>query len=151
MSKCSELCNQIKDKIDSVSGLDDDYTYEWLLSLLSATNYTVNNIINYVNKDNLNETCFKECEPDVGKLDKLLIKYHIIPGYLGYDYIKTILELDILNTGYRMQDIYKLLSEKYNVTVSSVERAIRHLLSISDIHKPNKQALYLLNLEYKGV
>lgn len=30
MSKCSKKCNEIKQKIDNISGLDDDFVYDWL-------------------------------------------------------------------------------------------------------------------------
>lgn len=152
MSKCSKKCNEIKDKINTINGLDDDYIYEWLNRLDSVTDAIISIINNYADRNKLNGTCFKEDEKDISKVDKLLIKHNIVPGYLGYNYIKTILEFDMLNSEYHynIQDIYKIIAEKYETTSSSIERAIRHILTKSDIHKPNKQSLYLLQLEYEG-
>lgn len=33
MSKVSKKINEIKDKLDSISGLDDDYVYSWIESI----------------------------------------------------------------------------------------------------------------------
>lgn len=33
MSKVSKKINKIKDKLDSISGLDDDYVYNWIESI----------------------------------------------------------------------------------------------------------------------
>ncbi|HCC04021.1 MAG TPA: hypothetical protein DEP51_04095 [Clostridiales bacterium] len=59
MSRCSKKCNEIKQKIDSISGLDDDYIYGNLLALESQVNVIVNSIEKYADKDILNGTCFK--------------------------------------------------------------------------------------------
>lgn len=59
MSKCSKKCNEIKKKIDSISGLDDDFVYDWLKSLDNITNAIVGIIDNYVDRNELNGTCFK--------------------------------------------------------------------------------------------
>lgn len=59
MSKCSKKCNEIKKKIDSISGLDDDYIYGNLLTLESQVNVIVNSIEKYSDKDILNGSCFK--------------------------------------------------------------------------------------------
>ena len=37
MSKCSVKCNEIKNKINTINGLDDDCVYEWLNRLDSVT------------------------------------------------------------------------------------------------------------------
>ena len=62
MSRCSKKCNEIKAKIDSISGLDDDWVYGNLLALESQVDVIVNSIIKYADEDNLNGTCFKRKE-----------------------------------------------------------------------------------------
>lgn len=59
MSKCSKKCNEIKEKIDSISGLDDDVIYKWLLAFENITDAMVNTIKDYTNLDEFNGTCFK--------------------------------------------------------------------------------------------
>lgn len=59
MSKCSKKCNEIKEKIDSISGLDDDVIYKWLLAFENITDAMVNTIKDYTNLDKFNGTCFK--------------------------------------------------------------------------------------------
>ena len=60
MSKCSKKCNEIKAKIDSISGLDDDYIYDWLKRLDNVTDAIVSFINDYADRDELNGTCFKK-------------------------------------------------------------------------------------------
>ncbi len=60
MSKCSKKCNEIKQKIDSISGLDDDYVFHRLTQLEKITNKIVNEIDSYANLDELNGTCFNK-------------------------------------------------------------------------------------------
>lgn len=152
MSKCSKKCNEIVEKINSISGLDDDIIYDWLIRLENVTDSIVDIIDNYADINELNGTCFKEDKKDMNKTDKLLIKHNIVPGYLGYNYIKTILESNLLNADYKkITDIYQSIAKVYNTTSGSVERTIRTILSKSDIYrKSNKQSLYLLQLEYEG-
>ena len=88
----------------------------------------------------------------MNKLDLLLINHKIIPGYLGYSYIKDILNnyTDLCNVG--ITPIYKEVARKFNATWTGVERAIRHALSKSDLEiKQNKSALAYLILEYEGM
>ena len=59
MSKCSKKCNEIKEKIDSISGLDDDVIYKWLLAFENITDAMVNTIKDYADLDEFNGTCFK--------------------------------------------------------------------------------------------
>lgn len=59
MSKCSKKCNEIKQKIDSISGLDDDYVYECLKEMENIVNAIVDILDNYDDSDKLNGTCFK--------------------------------------------------------------------------------------------
>lgn len=62
MSRCSKKCNEIKAKIDSISGLDDDVVESNLLILEYITNMIVGNIEKYADEDELNGTCFKRKE-----------------------------------------------------------------------------------------
>lgn len=62
MSRCSKKCNEIKAKIDSISGLDDDDddVYEYLCMLENITNGVVIIIKDYADRDELNGTVFKD-------------------------------------------------------------------------------------------
>lgn len=60
MSKCSKKCNEIKTKIDSISGLDDDWVYGNLLELEKYVTKVVDSINKYADEDELNGTCFKK-------------------------------------------------------------------------------------------
>lgn len=60
MSKCSKKCNEIEAKIDSISGLDDDWVYGNLLALESQVDVIVSSIKKYADEDELNGTCFKK-------------------------------------------------------------------------------------------
>ena len=62
MSKCSKKCNEIKQKIDNISGLDDEYVYNWLITLDSITKSITSIIEAYANSDELNGTCFNKKE-----------------------------------------------------------------------------------------
>ena len=59
MSKCSKKCNEIKEKIDSISGLNDEVIYKWLLAFENITDAMVNTIKDYDDLDEFNGTCFK--------------------------------------------------------------------------------------------
>lgn len=59
MSKCSEKCNEIKAKIDSISGLDDEFVYNQLIAIEHFVNLRVDRIEKYADEDKLNGTCFK--------------------------------------------------------------------------------------------
>ena len=54
MSKCSKKCNEIKEKIDSISGLDDDVIYKWLLAFENITDAMVNTVKDYADLDEFN-------------------------------------------------------------------------------------------------
>ena len=58
MSRCSKKCNEIKAKIDSISGLDDGVVYSKLLILEYIVNMIVYDIEKYADEDELNGTCF---------------------------------------------------------------------------------------------
>ena len=70
MSRCSKKCNEIKEKIDSISGLDDDYVYSWLKSLESVTSSIVGFINTYADRNELNGTFFKD-EIDIDSIEEL--------------------------------------------------------------------------------
>lgn len=55
MSKCSKKCNEIKQKIDGISGLDDDFVYKTLCNIESM----IELVEIYADMDELNGTCFK--------------------------------------------------------------------------------------------
>lgn len=59
MSRCSKKCNEIKAKIDSISGLDDNYVYKYLCMLENITDGIVIIIKDYADRDELNGTVFK--------------------------------------------------------------------------------------------
>ena len=59
MSKCSKKCNEIKEKIDSISGLNDEVIYKWLLAFENITDAMVNTVKDYADLDEFNGTCFK--------------------------------------------------------------------------------------------
>lgn len=86
------------------------------------------------------------------KIDELLIKHRILPGYKGYSYIKYILKnekQDISNM--KIINLYNKVAEEFNTTGSRVERCLRHIFSKSDlIGKVNKVKLALLQIEYQG-
>ena len=58
MSRCSKKCNEIKAKIDSISGLDDNTVYDWLKRLDNVTEAIVDIIDDYADRNELNGTCF---------------------------------------------------------------------------------------------
>lgn len=60
MSRCSKKCNEIKEKIDSISGLDDGIVYDWLQRLDNVTSAIVKIIEDYADRQDLNGTCFKK-------------------------------------------------------------------------------------------
>ena len=62
MSRCSKKCNEIKAKIDSISGLDDGVVYNWLQGLDTVTVAIVEIIEDYADRQKLNGTCFKREE-----------------------------------------------------------------------------------------
>ncbi len=55
MSRCSKKCNKIKAKIDSISGLDDDFVFEELCKIENI----IDLLDKYADEDELNGTCFK--------------------------------------------------------------------------------------------
>ena len=59
MSKCSKKCNEIKNRINNISRLDDDYVYDWLKRLDNITEAITEIIKSYADRNELNGTCFK--------------------------------------------------------------------------------------------
>jgi len=53
MSRCSKKCNELCDKIKSISGLSDNYVYGKLLQLEYAVDNIVNDINAYADEDEL--------------------------------------------------------------------------------------------------
>ena len=74
MSKCSKKCNEIKEKIDSISGLDDDFVFEILCKIENQLD-----LINiYADEDKLNGTCFKKSKQTDCKHENLkLVEFYI--------------------------------------------------------------------------
>lgn len=60
MSKVSAKINKIKDKLDSISGLDGDYTFERILEIEKIVDKKVNEINKHFGKNELNGTIFEE-------------------------------------------------------------------------------------------
>ncbi len=59
MSRCSKKCNEIKAKIDSISGLDDNFIYYWLEHLDEYVYLVTLMIKDYADQNKLNGTIFK--------------------------------------------------------------------------------------------
>lgn len=55
MSRCSKKCNELKQRIDSISGLDDEVVYGYLCEI----DKQIDLIQIYADEDELNGTCFK--------------------------------------------------------------------------------------------
>lgn len=62
MDKCSKKCNEIKQKIDNISGLDDETVYDWLKRLNNVTEAITSIIEEYADRNKLNGTCFNTKE-----------------------------------------------------------------------------------------
>lgn len=62
MSRCSKICNEIKKRIDNISGLDDDFVYDWLKRLKIITEEITSLIEDYSDRNELNGTCFNKKE-----------------------------------------------------------------------------------------
>lgn len=66
MSRCSKKCNELKEKINNISGLDDDYIFE----ILSKIENQIDLINKYADEDDLNGTCFKNCNMSKSNADE---------------------------------------------------------------------------------
>lgn len=58
MSKCSKKCNELKKRIDGISGLDDDFVYKMLCNIDNC----IDLVEIYADLDELNGTCFKKLD-----------------------------------------------------------------------------------------
>ena len=56
MSKCSKKCNELKQRIDSISGLDDNIIYDYLCEI----DKQIDLIQLYADENMWNGTCFKK-------------------------------------------------------------------------------------------
>ena len=81
MGRCSKLCNEIKNSINSISGLDDDFVYNWLVVLKGITDNIVDRISKYSEENKINGTCFKTLmirhkisSPIIKRIIKALLK-----------------------------------------------------------------------------
>ena len=54
------MCNEIKQRIDNISGLDDDFVYDWLKILKSTTEAITSIVEDYADRSELNGTCFNK-------------------------------------------------------------------------------------------
>lgn len=61
MSRCSKKCNELKQKIDSISGLNDDVVYDYLCEI----DRLLDLIDLYADDDYWNGTCFKDANLEV--------------------------------------------------------------------------------------
>lgn len=59
MSKVSAKINNIKGKLDSISGLDGDFTFERILEIEKVVNEKVNEIDKHCHEDETNGTIFE--------------------------------------------------------------------------------------------
>ena len=59
MSKVSAKINNIKGKLDSISGLDGDFTFERILEIEKVVNEKVDEIDKHCNEDETNGTIFE--------------------------------------------------------------------------------------------
>lgn len=78
-----------------------------------------------------NATCNVKIETT--KIHEVLLSIGIPPNLLGYTYIITAVEFISLNPMYLnviTKGLYADIASKYEVTASSVERAIRHAISV---------------------
>lgn len=60
MSRTSKLCNDIKSKIDSISGLDDYFIYNQLLDFNTCIDLRLQLIDTYLSENKLNGSIFKD-------------------------------------------------------------------------------------------
>ena len=65
MSRCSKKCNELKQKIDEISGLNDDFVFEKLYEIEKL----IDLIDSYADEDELNGTCFSNNQTDEKELD----------------------------------------------------------------------------------
>lgn len=59
MSKVSTKINKIKNKLDTISGLDGDFVFERISEIEKVVDKNVNEIDEYCNENELNGTIFE--------------------------------------------------------------------------------------------
>ena len=86
----------------------------------------------------------------MNKLDELLMNYNILPGHLGYDYIKWALKTEKNNISMiSLTKLYRDIAIEFNSTASRVERAMRYAFSRSKLKDyTNTVGLAILQLAY---
>lgn len=77
MSNCSKKCNEIKEKIHNISGLDDDIVYKWLLALEKIVDATVTMIEDYADLDEFKKYSgmFAKYFSEIGRDELRLVDY----------------------------------------------------------------------------
>lgn len=84
-------------------------------------------------------------------VNEFLQNNNILPGVLGYEYIKYILmNYDEPISFIKMMHIYEDVAYKFGSTSTRVERCIRQCVSKTALQGTNKQVLAQLQLNYKG-
>lgn len=121
MSRCSKKCNEIKEKIDSISGLDDDFVFEKLETLEWAVSVTVEAINKYADKDELNGTCFKKSIEEDIKFAKKYIQDYFYEDIAIEDDFKFEEAIEhILTDREKLEKENAQLKEKYNKALSDL-------------------------------
>lgn len=64
MSTCSRKINELKERLDGISGLSDQYIFKKLIQI----SLIISDIEKYADEDSLNGTCYKNTE--LGELIK---------------------------------------------------------------------------------
>lgn len=133
MSKCSKKCNEIKSKIDSISGLDDETVYDWLKRLDNVTTAITDIIDDYSNRNELNGTCFKSdiegrLKLDFSKNGEGAILMTAIGNSLYLDKVNRDLKLGEL-VNFNDKDIEKIAQLNF-YKVESINILIEKLISI---------------------
>lgn len=78
------------------------------------------------------------------KIEDLLDELKVPIGNLGYQYLKTAMEIYSINNLINIDELYSVIAEKYKTTPSCVERNIRH------IHEQRKADFKnFFNISYK--
>lgn len=67
-------------------------------------------------------------------ISNLLLRLGISPNLVGYKYLKETIKLVYLDDNYLRKittKLYPIVADKYNTTVASVERGIRHSICVT--------------------
>ena len=131
MSECSKKCNEIKQKIDSISGLDDDFVYDNLLMIEQTVNTIVKIINDYADEDETNGTCFNRKERMSNKTE---------------------IEKDIKIVNTIIENSNNIMSDLREREVQAIENILADRKRLEKENENNKEALEILNKmkrEYK--